>query len=120
MNQVGNPNAGPNIHTQKEWFNTSAFAVPGYAYGNEKVNSLVSQHYNNVDMSLFRTFHVGLGEERYFEFRAESFNLFNNVVFGTPDANSTDANFGQITIERTGQNSLPATRQLQMSLKFYY
>jgi hypothetical protein len=119
MNVIGNPNSGPK--TQLEWFNTSAFAVPtGYTYGNEKVNSLVSQHYNNVDMSLFRTFHIGLGEERYFEFRAESFNLFNNVVFGVPDTTSTDATYGQITGERSGQNGLPATRQLQMSLKFYY
>jgi hypothetical protein len=118
MNLVGNPNSGG--HTQKEWFNTSAFAVPGYAYGNEKVNPLVSQHYNNTDLSLFRDFHIGLGEERYFEFRAESFNLFNNVVFGVPDTTSTDANFGQVTSERVCQNGLPCTRQLQMSLKFYY
>ena len=119
MNVIGNPNSG--AHTQKEWFNTSAFAAPtGYVYGNEKVNAYVSQHYNNVDMSLFRTFHFGLGEQRYLEFRAESFNLFNNVVFGVPDTNSTDTNFGQVTSERTGQNGTPATRQLQMSLKFYY
>ncbi len=120
MNLVGDPNSGP-VHTQKEWFNTGAFAVPaGYTYGNEKVNTLVSQHYNNLDMSLFRDFHMGFGEKRYFEFRAESFNLFNNVVFDVPDTTSTDTNFGQITSERSGQNGLPATRQLQMSLKFYY
>ena len=106
MNQVGNPNSGPGIHTQKEWFNTSAFAVPtGYTYGNEVVNPLVSQHYNNVDMSLFRTFHLGLGEERYFEFRAESFNLFNNVVFGVPDTSSTDTTYGQITSERRAKTA---------------
>jgi hypothetical protein len=121
MNQVGNPDSGHGVHTQQEWFNTSAFALPtGYTYGNEVVNPLVSQHYNNVDMSLFRTFHLGLGEGRYFEFRAESFNLFNNVVFGVPDTSSTDTTYGQITSERTGQNGQPATRQLQMSLKFYY
>ena len=119
MNVTGNPNSG--AHTQQEWFNTSAFTAPtGYQYGNEKVNPYVSQHYNNVDMSVFRTFHFGLGEARYFEFRAESFNLFNNVVFGVPDTTSTDSNFGQITSQRTGQNNQPATRQLQMSLKFYY
>lgn len=119
MNVVGDPNSGG--HTQKEWFNTSAFAAPtGYVYGTEKVNAYVSQHYNNVDMSLFRTFHIGLGEQRYFEFRAESFNLFNNVVFGVPDTTSTDTNFGQVTSERSGQNGTPATRQLQMSVKFYY
>lgn len=119
MNVIGNPNAG--AHTQTRWFNPSAFAVPtGYTYGDEKVNPYVSQHYNDVDMSLFRRFPTGLGEGRYFEFRAESFNLFNNVVFGVPDTTSTDTNFGQVTGERTGQNGAPATRQLQMSLKFYY
>jgi hypothetical protein len=121
MNVSGNPNAGSGVHTRAEWFNTSAFTAPtGYTYGNEKVNSLVSQHFNDVDMSLFRDFHVGLGEERYFEFRAESFNIFNNVVWSTPDNTNTDANYGQITSEHTGQNGAPATRQLQMSLKFYY
>ena len=115
MNVTGNPNAGAGTHSQQEWFNTSAFAAPtGFTYGNEKVNSLVSQHFNDVDMSLFRNFHLGLGEQRYFEFRAESFNLFNNVVWGTPDNTNTDANYGQIT----GQRNSP--RQLQMSLKFYY
>lgn len=113
MKVVGSPNSGS--HTQAEWFNTSAFAAPtNYVYGNEKVNPLVSQHYNDVDMSLFRDFHIGAGEARYFEFRAESFNLLNNVVWSTPDANDTDPRYGQIT----GQKNSP--RQLQMSLKFYY
>ena len=113
MNVTGNPSSG--AHTQREWFNTSAFAAPtGYTYGNEKVNSYVSQHFNDVDLSLFRDFHIGLGEERYFEFRAETFNTFNNVVWGTPDNTNTDQNYGQIT----GQRNSP--RQLQMSLKLYY
>jgi Carboxypeptidase regulatory-like domain len=113
MNVTGNPNSG--AHTRQEWFNTAAFTAPSnFTYGNEKVNSLVSQHHNDVDMSLFRNFHIGLGEERYFQFRADSFNLFNNVVWGTPDNTNTDANYGQVT----GQANSP--RQLQMALKFYY
>lgn len=119
MNVTGDPNAGG--HTQKQWFNTSAFTAPtGYTYGTEKVNPYVSQHYNNTDLSLFRDFHFGIGEERYLEFRAESFNIFNNVVFTVPDTTSTDTTFGQIKGQRTGQNGQPATRQLQMSLKLYY
>jgi hypothetical protein len=119
LNVTGNPNSGP--RSQKEWFNTSAFAQPAnFTYGNEKVNSLVSQNYNNFDLTLSRTFHAGLGEERYFEFRADAFNIFNHVVFNPPDAGITDTNFGQTTGQRSGQNGLPATRQLQMSLKFHY
>jgi hypothetical protein len=111
---VGNPNSG-SVHTQQAWFNTSAFAQQAsYTYGNEKVNPWVGQHWNNVDMSIFRQFHLGIGEERYFEFRAESFNLFNNVVFNPPDSSIHDTNFGQVT----SQWNTP--RELQMSLKFYY
>ena len=97
---IGNPNSGPGIHTPAEWFNTSAFALPQpYTYGNEKVNPSTSQHVStNLDMSLFRDFHVGLGEERYFEFRAESFNLFNNVVFGIPNSAPDDTNFGDSNV----------------------
>ncbi len=121
MDVTGDPNSGSGIHTQQKWFNTSAFTLPApYTYGNQKVNTMVSQHYNNVDMSIFRQFPIGLGEERYFEFRAEAFNLFNNVVFTVPDANASHTNFGQTTAQRTGQNGLPAHRQLQVSLKFYY
>jgi hypothetical protein len=122
MDITGNTNTGHIVHTAlgPEWFNPTAFTAPGFAYGTEKVNPFVSQHYNNVDLSLFRDFRLGLGEERYFEFRAESFNLFNNVVFGVPDTTSTDTNFGILTSQRTCQNGLPCTRELQMSLKFYY
>jgi hypothetical protein len=116
VNVVGDPNSGSGIHTQKQWFNPSAFAQQApYTYGNEKPNQWVGQHWNNVDMSIFRQFPIGLGEERYFEFRAEAFNLFNNVVFNTPDSNiSHTTTFGQIL----SQWNTP--RELQMSLKFYY
>jgi hypothetical protein len=115
VNLVGDPNSGTGIHTQQKWFNTSAFVQQAqYTYGNEKPNSLVSQHWNNVDMSLFRKFPIGLGEERYFEFRAEAFNLFNNVVFNAPDGSISNTTFGQVT----SQWNTP--RELQMSLRFTY
>ena len=80
----------------------------------EKENPFTAQMRHETDLSLFRQFHVGLGEERFFEFRADSFNLFNNVVFNTPDASISDTTFGQV---RSQQNQ---PRQLQVALKFYY
>lgn len=115
VNRVGNPNSGSGLRTPAQWFNTSAFALQApYTYGNEKVNTLTSDGTRNLDMSLFRTFHIGLGERRYFEFRAESFNLLNKVMFAIPNAALGGANFGAVTNQ---QNS---PRQLQMGLKFNY
>jgi hypothetical protein len=65
-------------------------------------------------LSLFRQFHIGLGERRYFEFRAEAFNVFNTVVFAPPNSSLGGTNFGVVT----AQQNTP--RQLQLGLKFYY
>jgi hypothetical protein len=113
---VSGSTSGP--RTPAQWFNTSAFSVqPAYTYGNEKKNQLLSDGTKNLDLSLFRTFHLGLGEQRFFEFRAESFNLFNRVMFAIPNTSLGGANFGAVT-GGSGQQNQP--RQLQMSLKFYY
>jgi hypothetical protein len=124
VNVVGDPHTGSvtNTPTGPQWLNPGAFAEPAaYTYGTEKVNPYTAQMRHETDLSLFRQFHVGLGEERFLEFRADSFNLFNNVVFNTPDASLSDysANpasnkFGVIT----SQQNQP--RQLQVALKFYY
>ena len=112
---VGSPNSGTGLRTPAQWFNVNAFALQApYTYGNEKVNPLTSDGTKNLDLSLFRTFHVGLGESRYFEFRAESFNLFNRVMFAIPNSTLGGANFGAVTSQ---QNS---PRQLQLALKFVY
>jgi len=112
---LGDPNSGSGIHTVQEWFNVSAFASPpAYTYGNEKVNALISDWGRNLDLSLFRRFDIGLGEQKYFEFRAEAFNILNNVVFAPPNSSLGGTNFGAVT----SQQNTP--RQLQLGLKFYY
>lgn len=114
-NVVGDANKGPGIRTQKQWFNTSAFErQPEFTYGNEGVNPYRSDWGHNLDLSLFRRFGIGLGERRYFEFRAEAFNVLNNVVFGIPEADFSSTKFGQATSQ---QNT---SRQLQMALKLYF
>jgi len=115
VNVVGDPNKGTGLKTPAQWFNTSAFAVQApYTYGNEKVNPYVSDGNKNVDLSIFRAFHVGLGEARFFEFRAESFNLFNRVMFNVPNSSLGGTNFGAVT------SQLNHPRQLQLGLKFNY
>jgi hypothetical protein len=114
-NLVGNPSSGAG--TVAQWFNVSAFADPApYTFGNSRPNAWVSDWGKNLDISLFRQFHLGLGETRYFEFRAEAYNVFNNVIFGYPNSNIDNVNAGQVT--SVAPASLP--RQLQMGLKFYF
>ena len=112
LNLVGKP--GLPHRSAREWFNTAAFASPAlYTYGNAGRNSLRGPSFWDLDSSLFRLFPVGEG--RQFEFRAEAFNLFNNVNLGQPnnDINSGSA-FG--TINGTANTA----RQLQLAAKFIF
>jgi hypothetical protein len=47
------------------------------------------------------------------QFRAEAFNVFNNVNFATPDHTQADTAFGQI-------NGARAPRILQLALKLAF
>jgi len=112
-NITGNPNSGGG--TPSQWFNTAAYANPApYTYGNSKPNSLLTDWGKSVNLSVFRNFRIGLGEERYFQFRAEAYNLFNDVVFGYPNSTLGQPNFGVVNTT----TNLP--RQLQLGLKFYF
>jgi len=122
-NQASNPSSNvPHNPTEIQWINPASFTQPAaFTYGTERPNSLVGQHWNNVDMNIARKFNLGLGEQRYFEFRAEAFNLFNNVVFNPPNGtlnspvdSSGNPTFGTITSQWNNP------RVLQMSLKLYY
>ena len=112
-NLVGDPNKISH-RTPSEWFNTAAYvAPPAFTYGTAARNSLRGAPFWDLDASLFRLFPVG--ETRHFEFRAEVFNLFNNVDFGIPgnDLNNP-ATFG--TISSTANTA----RQIQLALKFIF
>ena len=121
-NLVGDPNSGscPSggaVHTQRCWFNTSAFATPALGtFGNLRPDPFQAQRYWNVDFSVFRGFPVW-SEGRKLEFRAEAFNLFNTVIFGAPNGDvSNGANFGKVT-SRANANE---PRVLQFGLRFIF
>ena len=120
---MGNPTlSNP---TRQEWFNTAAFAIPApYTFGNLGRNTLRTDWGRNIDLSLFRDFPVT--ESKRFEFRAEAFNAFNNVVYGYPSGASggaaiwlsaispKDPNFGKVF--SVGNSP----RIIQLALKFYF
>jgi hypothetical protein len=111
-NQVGNPFKSGLNRAQKiqSFFNTSAFAqVPAATpYGNVARNSIFGPSYVNTDFSGFKNFPVL--DKATIQFRAEAFNLFNNVNLSNPNGVLTSPLFGKIS------NSATA-RQIQFALK---
>ncbi len=92
--------------TQKEFFNTAAFAPPlapwqggtNQGFGNAGKDAVVGPGRVNFSTSLYKTFPLGRSDNApRFEFRAESFNTFNHTQFQHVDTGYTDNNFGQVT-----------------------
>ena len=113
-NQIGNANAG-NIHTTKEWFNTSAFAAqaPGLL-GNARRNCIYGPPLRHLDVSLTKDFPIR--ETAKLQFRVESFNLTNTPNFAEPNTTLGSPTFGQITSTATGSN--PRLLQFALRLSF--
>jgi hypothetical protein len=92
-----------------EWFNISAFGPNAIGtFGNTGKNVIRGPRFFDTDLGLLKN--TKIDERVSLQFRAEFYNAFNNVNFGTPDSGLTDSSFGQIT-------SAQDPRILQMALK---
>jgi hypothetical protein len=111
--QANVPCSGPFPH-QGDFTNPQSGNL---GFGNAtRYNPKVRQFPNlNENVSIARSFPVR--ESMRFEFRAEAFNIFNRVRFGTGDTNLQDQNFGKLT---SSADLLNTPRQLQLALKFYF
>ena len=79
---------GPNV----PYYAPTAFrAVTGVRFGNTGRNILRGPGVMNVNLSLFRNFH--LSERVNLQFRAESYNFTNTPHFSNPSANVSNAKF---------------------------
>jgi len=110
--------SGPAQDRLLQYFNTSCFSFPApYTYGNASRTDphLRGPGIANSDFALFKK--TPLTERFNLEFRAEVFNIFNRVQFGTPDRTfTTNANstFGRITT----QANTPRLIQMALRLQF--
>lgn len=96
------------------YINKSAF-IPSVGRGNFGTtgrNILRGPAQANTDLSVVKFFPVD--EVRRFEFRAEFFNLFNQVNFANPINAVANANFGRIVATATGP------RLIQFAFKFNF
>ena len=112
---VGNPYLGSHRSRQQNingYFNTNAFAVPTTApYGTLARNFMLGPGQVDTDLSAMK--HFLLYRESSLTFRAEAFNLFNNVNLNNPVSNMGNSNFGRITGSGTA-------RYLQFALKLQF
>jgi hypothetical protein len=111
-----------NITPCVSWLNPAAFAQPAVGtFGNMGVFNVLGPKFFQFDMALVREFRILEGET--LQFRAEAFNVFNNVRFNANNTGSSTTNpsvtlsnpstFGNIT-------SAQDPRILQFAMKFVF
>lgn len=97
------------------YFNTAAFVdpqlLPAGTYGNAGRGILRGPDFNDTDFSILKDFAF---TERYrLQFRAEAFNLLNQVNFNNPNVTVSSGSFGRITGAGTA-------RVIQFALKLLW
>lgn len=116
--QIGNPRNNVINGKSFYWFNPSAFSQPAAGtIGNAGRNPLFGPGINNFDFSLIKD--LAITESKYFEFRFEFYNIFNQVEFGSPNGNFASANFGRILGVQQGSTNGNG-RVVQLAGKFYF
>ncbi len=111
----GNADLGPGRpHGEMvaSYFDISKF-VPNAigTFGNSGKNMLRGPNYFNTDVALLKV--TNISNRVGLQFRAEFFNIFNNVNFNAPSSNVSSAQFGRIT-------SALDPRILQFGLKLLF
>jgi hypothetical protein len=100
-NATNRPDKVANVsypHKVGQWFDTKAFASPTVGtWGNAGFNSLRGPGRDNWNLSLFKSFAFSQDGNRRFEFRAESFNVWNHTEFDQVSNGLGASNFGQVT-----------------------
>ena len=100
------PNPGPGA-----WFNPAAFVVQATPYGTAGRDTVWGPGLQQWDLGFAKRFNVS--EQKYFQFRGELFNAFNQVNFNPPLSTAGSPGFGTITSALAGRN-------VQFGLKFYW
>jgi len=102
-----------NVAPCVSWLNPNAFAQPAIGtLGNLGAYNVLGPKFFQFDMALVREFRVR--ERMNMQFRAEAFNVLNNVRFNNPATTlSTTSTFGNIT-------SAQDPRILQLAMKFIF
>ena len=105
---------GSRAEAISEYFNTSVFTdIPEGQYGNAGKGLIAGPGYWTFDLAILRDFYLPLTEDTRFQFRAEFFNMMNNVNLNNPGTDYQSSRFGQI-------RSAGDAREIQLGLKFIW
>jgi Carboxypeptidase regulatory-like domain len=107
--------------TPTEWFNPSCFIEPAlYTFGNSGRDILTGPGTSELDFSLFKNTYVSQDRNRYLQFRAEFFNMFNRPEFNNPSGVIGTASAGVLSSAGDEAGFIRTSRQIQFSLKLYF
>jgi hypothetical protein len=105
-----------NVYKGLPVFNKAAFSDPGpWAIGNEKryLGSIRSPFKYNENVAVAKYFPVG--ERVKLKLEIEYFNVLNRVLFGAPNTNLNDPNFGLVI---NSQDNKPRQGQGHLEIRF--
>jgi hypothetical protein len=83
----------------KEWFDTTAYvSPPPNTFGDAGRNSATGPHFWDTDLSVAKTWAIPrLGEKTSFQFKADSYDVFNHPNYGQPQAGLGNEGYGTIS-----------------------
>ncbi len=98
------------------YFNPAAFATNDLrTFGDVPKGAYYGPSLHNWDMGVSKNFRYS--NSGYVQFRAEFFNIFNQVNFANPSTTVNSASFGRITSTHANQGD---PRIMQFGLKFVF
>jgi len=115
-----NNGTDPNLSTPvssrlNRYLDTSTFSQPApFTFGTltRTLPNVRAPYSQDIDFSLFKNF--ALTERFTLQFRVESFNILNQVVFSAPNTSLSSGQLGVIT----SQGNAPRTNQFGLKLLF--
>ena len=110
------------------WFDPASFIVsPQGTFGNVGRNTMITPHFQSIDMALAKRFTMPYSEHHSVQLRLEAFNVFNHPSWGAPNANilagasfpGAPANAAHQGFGVISTTAIPM-RQLQLGIKYLF
>ena len=107
--------------TASLWFNPACFkAQDSLTFGNSGVGILTGPSTREFDLTFHKNTYYSKNENRFVQFRAEFFNIFNTPQFNNPNASIGSPGAGKISSAGNKEKFIRTERQIQFALKFFW